>query len=126
MKDENENDQNQKSFEVNEKNIAFVREHLSKGRSEDAIINDLISQGMTEVDATDLVYEISFSSDPEVNISSNNGITLMILGAILIIIGLIFLMLMLSTGRISIFRIGWLIILGIGILMKGHSAYSNR
>lgn len=126
MKDENENDQNQKSFEVNEKYIAFVREHLSKGRSEDAIINDLISQGMTEVDATDLVYEISFSSDPEVNISSNNGITLMILGAILIIIGLIFLMLMLSTGRISIFRIGWLIILGIGILMKGHSAYSNR
>ncbi len=126
MKDENENDQNQKSFEVNEKNIAFVQEQLSKRRSEEAIINDLISQGMTEVDATDLVYEISFSSDPEVNISSNNGITLMILGAILIIIGLIFLMLMLSTGRISIFRIGWLIILGIGILMKGHSAYSNR
>lgn len=126
MKDENENDQNQKSFEVNEKYIAFVQEHLSKGRSEDAIINDLISQGMTEVDATDLVYEISFASDPKVNISPNNGITLMILGAILIIIGLIFLMLMLSTGRISIFRIGWLIILGIGILMKGHSAYSNR
>lgn len=126
MKDENENDQNQKSFEVNEKNIAFVQEQHSKGRSEDAIINDLISQGMTEVDATDLVYEISFASDPEVNISPNNGITLMILGAILIIIGLIFLMLMLSTGRISIFRIGWLIILGIGILMKGHSAYSNR
>lgn len=126
MKDENENDQNQKSFEVNEKNIAFVQEQHSKGRSEDAIINDLISQGMTEVDATDLVYEISFASDPEVNISPNNGITLMILGAILIIIGLIFLMLMLSTGRISIFQIGWLIILGIGILMKGHSAYSNR
>lgn len=126
MKDENENDQNQKSFEVNEKYIAFVQEQHSKGRSEDAIINDLISQGMTEVDATDLVYEISFASDPEVNISPNNGITLMILGAILIIIGLIFLMLMLSTGRISIFRIGWLIILGIGIFMKGHSAYSNR
>lgn len=126
MKDENENVQNQKSFQVNEKYIAFVQEQLSKRRSEEAIINDLISQGMTEVDATDLVYEISFSSDPDVNISSNNGITLMILGAILIIIGLIFLMLMLSTGRISIFRIGWLIILGIGILMKGHSAYSNR
>lgn len=108
------------------KNIAFVQEQHSKGRSEDAIINDLISQGMTEVDATDIVYEISFASDPEVNISPNNGITLIILGAILIIIGLIFLMLMLSTGRISIFRIGWLIILGIGILMKGHSAYSNR
>lgn len=126
MKDENENDQNQKSFEVNEKNIAFVQEQHSKGRSEDAIINDLISQGMTEVDATDIVYEISFASDPEVNISPNNGITLMIVGAILIIIGLIILMLMLSTGIISILKGAWLIILGIGILMKGHSAYSNR
>lgn len=126
MKDENENDQNQKSFQVNEKYIAFVQEQLSKRRSEEAIINDLISQGMTEVDATDLVYEISFSSDPEVNISSNNGIILMIVGAILIIIGLFFLMLMLSTGRISFLKGAWLIVPGIGILMKGHSAYSYR
>lgn len=126
MKDENENDQNQKSFEVNEKYIAFVQEQLSKRRSEEANINDLISQGMTEVDATDLVYEISFSSDPDVNISPNKGITLMIVGAILIIIGLIFLMLMLSVGRVSIFRVAWVILLGIGILMKGQSAYSNR